>query len=115
MIRIPFSLSTILAGAAVLTLVGAAPTLAQQRPAAAPPRAVAATTAGHWLYDDRGEIVGSVKSISADGRTATIVLGIYKLDVVRVVDIPADALSVVDGRATLRAGTMAALSARSSG
>lgn len=113
MIRIPHPRSTILAGAAVLTLIGTAPTLAQQRPTAGPPSAIAASTAGRWLYDDRGEIVGSVKSVSADGRTATIVLGVYTLDNVRVVDVPAGALSVVNGRVTLRAETVIALNTRS--
>ena len=108
----PLTLATVVV--VPLAVAGTAVPAQQARPAAAPPRTAAAAV-GHWLYDDRGEIVGSIKSVSADGRTATIVLGIYKLDVVRVVEVPADALSIVDGRATLRAGTMAALGARSSG
>jgi hypothetical protein len=95
-----------LAGAAVLALA-AVPTLAQPLPAVAPPSAAA--LAGRWLHDSRGGIIGSVKSVSPDGRTATIVLGVYKFDNVRVIEVPASALSVVDGRTTLRGATAEAL------
>ena len=78
----------------------------------APPNAIAAATAGRWLFSERGEIVGSVKSVSLDGRTATIVLGVYTLDNVRVVDVPTSALSLVNGRVTLRAETIMALNTR---
>jgi len=98
-----------LASAAVLALA-AAPTLAQQLPAVAPPSAAAAL-AGRWLHDGRGRIIGSIKSASPDGRTATIVLGVYKLDNVHVAEVPASALSVVDGKATLRGETAEALNA----
>ena len=92
-----------LASAAVLALA-AMPTLAQQLPAAAPPSASAAL-AGRWLHDSRGAIIGSVKSVSPDGHSATVVLGIYKFDHVRVIEVPASALSVVDGKTTLRGET----------
>ena len=98
------------ATAAVLALA-AAPTLAQQSPAVAPPSASAAALVGHWLHDSRGGIIGSIKSVSPDGRMATIVLGIYRLDNVRVIEAPANALSIVDGRATLRGETAEALNA----
>ena len=116
MIRALHPRSTLLAGAAILALAAApAPAPAQQRltTAAAPSAAITAAV-GHWLYDDRGEIVGSVKSVSADGRTATIVLGVYTLDDVRVVEVPVDVLSVVDGRVTLRTETAQALLSASS-
>ncbi len=99
-----------LTSAAVLALA-AAPTLAQQLPAVAPPSISAAALVGRWLHDSRGEIIGSVKSVSPDGRTATIVLGVYKFDNVRVVEAPASALAVVDGKATLRGETAEALNA----
>ena len=99
-----------LAGAAVLALA-AAPTRAQQLPAMASPSASAAALVGRWLHDSRGGIIDSVKSVSPDGRTATIVLGVYKFDNVRVIEVPASALSVVDGKATLRGETAEALNA----
>jgi hypothetical protein len=98
------------ASAAVLALA-TAPTLAQQHPAVAPPNASAAALVGHWLHDSRGGIIGSIKSVSPDGHTATVVLGVYKLDNVRVIEVPASALSVVDGKATLRGETAEALNA----
>lgn len=96
--------------AAVLTLA-AAPTLAQQLPAVTLPGASAAALTGHWLHDSRGRIIGSVKSVSPDGRTATIVLGMYVFDNVRVIEVPSSMLSVVDGKATLRGETAEALNA----
>jgi len=96
---------------AVVLALAAAPTLAQQLPAAAPPGASVAALVGHWLHDSRGGIIGSVKSVSADGHTATIVLGVYKFDNVRVIEVPASALAVVDGKATLRGETAEALNA----
>ena len=90
-----------LAGAAILALA-ASPSSAQRLPAAAPPVASAAALAGNWLHDDRGRIIGSVKSVSPDGRMATIVFGVYTFDNVRVTEVPAGTLSVVDGLVTLR-------------
>lgn len=99
-----------LASAAVLALA-AAPALAQQLPAAAPPSASAAALVGRWLHDSRGGIIGSIKSVSPDGRKATIVLGVYKFDNVHVVEVPASALSIMDGKATLHGETAEALNA----
>lgn len=95
-----------LAGAAILAFA-AAPTLAQQRPAAAPSSTSALV--GHWLHNSQGRVIGSVKLVSPDGQTATIVLGVYKFDNVRVVKVPVKALSVVNGKATLRGETAEAL------
>jgi photosystem II stability/assembly factor-like uncharacterized protein len=99
-----------LASVAVLALA-AAPTLAQQLPAVAPPSASTAALVGRWLHDSRGEIIGSVKSVSPDGRTATIVLGVHLFDNVRVIEVPSSGLSVVNGKATLRGETAEALNA----
>ena len=93
---------------AVVLALAATPTLAQQLSAVAPPSASAAALVGRWLHDSRGGIIGSIKSVSPDGRLAVIVLGIYKLDNVRVIEVPASALSVVDGKATLRDETVEA-------
>lgn len=98
------------AGAAVLAFA-TAPAPAQQLPAAAPSSASTAALVGRWLYDSRGGIIGSVKSVSPDGRTATIVLGIYRFDNVRVVEVPASTLSIVDGKVTLRGESAEALNA----
>ena len=93
---------------AVVLALAAAPTLAQQPSAAAPSNVSVAALVGCWLHDSRGRIIGSIKSVSPDGRSAVIVLGIYKLDNVRVIEVPAGALYVVDGKATLRGETVEA-------
>ncbi len=95
-----------LVGAAVLVLA-ALPTFAQQRTAVAPPSPSALV--GRWLHNSQGRVIGSVKLVSPDGQTATIVLGVYKFDNVRVVRVPVKTLSVVNGKATLRSETAEAL------
>ena len=102
-----------IAGAAVLTLA-AAPTLAQQFPTVAPTGTSTAGLAGRWLHDDQNRIIGNVKSVSPNGRMATIMLGIYLLDNVRVMEVPVSALSVLDGKVTLRRDTAEVLNAPSS-
>ena len=99
-----------IAVASVLALA-AAPAPAQERAVTdAPASSVAlAASVGRWLYDDRGEIAGSVKSLSPDGRTAVVVLGVYFHTSTRLVEVPVGALRVVDGRTTLRAETLQAL------
>ncbi len=94
---------------AVALSLAATPTVAQQFPAVTPSNASTAALVGRWLHDSRGRIIGSIKSVSPDGRLATIVLGVYKLDNVRVIEVPATALSVVDGKATLGGETAEAL------
>ena len=73
------------------------------------PGAALADSVGRWLYDDRGEIIGSVKSLSPDGRTAVVVLGVYFHTGARSVEVPAGALRAVDGGTTPRAETLQAL------
>ena len=101
------------AGAAVLILA-AAPTRAQQFPTVAPPGTSTSGLAGRWLHDDQNRIIGHVKSVSPDGRMATIMLGTYLLDNVRVMQVPVSALSVLDGKAMLRRNTAEALNAAAS-
>ena len=62
------------------------------------------------MHGSRGGIVGSVKSVSPDGRMATIVLGVCEFDNVHVIEVPASALAVMDGEAMLRGETAEALS-----
>ena len=77
--------------------------------AAAPPAAAGAV--GHWLRDPQGHIIGSVRSLSPDGRTATILVGTYFQGGSHYATVPADALSVADGQVTLRTDTAMALNA----
>lgn len=74
------------------------------------PGPAAASAVGRWLHDDRGEIIGSVKAVTDGGRTAVIALGIYFRDHVRIVEVPAGAITVVGGRAVLRPEALQAAS-----
>jgi hypothetical protein len=78
---------------------------------AADPAQAAAGAVGHWLRDPQGHIVGSVRSLSADGRTADIMVGSYFQNGSHLATIPADALAVVNGQVTLRTDTAVALNA----
>ena len=78
--------------------------------AAAPP--AAASAVGHWLRDPQGRIIGSVRRLSPDGQTADIMVGAYFQIGSHLATIPADALSVTNGRVTLRTDTAMALNAR---
>lgn len=71
------------------------------------------SVAGRWLYDPRGHIIGSVRSITDDGRAATIIVGTYFQPGSYAARIPASALSFVNGRVTLQGETIQALSAGS--
>jgi len=71
----------------------------------------AASLVGHWIYNARGNIVGSVRGLADDGRTVVVMVGSYFQPGSYEARVPARALSVTDGRATLRAVTVEALSA----
>lgn len=77
--------------------------------AAAP--SAAASAVGHWLYDVQGNIVGSVRGLADGGRTAVIMVGSYFQPGSHEARVPARALSITDGRATLEPSTMEAVNA----
>ena len=100
----PFSL------AAALALSLGTTGLAQAAdPAQATAAPAAASAVGHWLHDPQGHVIGSVRSLSPDGRTANIMVGTYFQGGSHFATVPADALSVADGRVTLRTDTAMAL------
>jgi hypothetical protein len=85
---------------------------AQAQPAAnlaAVPSATARAV-GHWLYDLHGNIIGSVRGLADDGRTAVIMLGSYFQPGSHQMTVPIRALSLVDGKVTLQTETAEALS-----
>ena len=99
-----------LAAALALALGFGAAGLAQAAdPAPAAGAPAAASAVGQWLRDPQGRIIGSVRSLSPDGRTAEILVGTYFEGGSHVATIPADALSVANGRVTLRTDTAMAL------
>jgi hypothetical protein len=70
---------------------------------------VAASAVGHWLYGPQGNIIGSVRSLAADGRTVAIMVGAYFQTGSHEARIPTTALSMVNGKVTLRTETANAL------
>ena len=83
-------------------LAGPVPPARAQSHGARSPEPAAASAVGDWLHDTRGDIIGSVKAVTDGGRTAVIALGIYFRDHVRLVRVPAEAISIEGGRAVLR-------------
>lgn len=74
-------------------------------------RSIAASAVGHWLYDQQGNKIGSVRSLTDGGRTAVIMVGTYFEPGSREVRVPASTLSIVHGQVMLRPETVAALNA----
>ena len=74
---------------------------------------VAASAVGRWLYDPRGNTIGSVRSLIDGGRTAVIMVGTYFRPGSYEARVPANALSVVDGKVTLQTETVQALNSLS--
>jgi len=72
----------------------------------------AATAVGRWLYDPRGNVIGSVRALADDGRIAVIMVGSYFEPGSHQARVPARALSLVDGKITLQAETVEALNVR---
>lgn len=69
----------------------------------------AANAVGHWLHDPQGNTIGSVRTLSADGQIAEIMVGSYFQPGSHVASVPSSALAIVDGKVTLRSGTAEAL------
>lgn len=65
---------------------------------------------GHWIYDASGNILGSVRGLTDDGRTALVMVGAYFQPGSHLVAIPADQLVTrPNGRVALRSETLMAL------
>ena len=102
---------------AALVLSVSSGAMAQTPPRHAPRQSavpsLAADAVGRWLYDAKGNIIGSVRTQADGGRTAVIMVGSYFEPGSHEARVPADALSLMDGKATLTAETTMALNARS--
>jgi len=70
---------------------------------------IASSVVGRWLYDLQGNIVGSVRSLTDDGRTAVIMVGSYFQPGSHEAKVSSSMLSIVDGKVTLRPETAEAL------
>lgn len=104
-----------LAASLAFTLGGAA--LAQPAASTAGSQAaaysVASSAVGRWLYDLKGNRIGSVRKLEDGGRTAVVMVGSYFQDGSHEARVPASALSVADGRTVLRGDTALALNTAS--
>ena len=69
----------------------------------------ASSAVGRWVYDLQGNIIGSVRSLTDDGRTAIIMVGSYFQAGSHEARVPSENLSIVNGKVTLQAGTVQAL------
>ena len=70
---------------------------------------VASSAVGRWLYDVKGQRIGSVRKLEDGGRTAVIMVGSYFQIGSHEARVPASALSVVNGKAVLQGDTVQAL------
>ncbi len=75
----------------------------------APVYSVASSAVGRWLYDLQGNTIGSVRSLTDDGRTAVIMVGSYFQQGSHEARVPSENLFIVNGKVTLQAGTVQAL------
>ena len=75
----------------------------------APLYSAASSAAGRWLYDLKGQRIGSVRKFEDGGRTAVIMVGSYFEIGSHEARVPASEVSVVDGKPVLRSGTVQAL------
>ncbi len=64
---------------------------------------------GSWIYDNSGNIVGSLRSLSDDGRKATVMVGSYFQPGSHLMTVPSDVLQMANGRVTVGHDTATAL------
>ncbi len=100
-----------LAASLAFTLGGAALAQPVAGPAAgqAAIYSVASSAVGRWLYDLKGNKIGSVRKLEDGGRTAVIMVGSYFQPGSHEARVPAGALSMADGKVVLRGDTAEAL------
>lgn len=99
----------ILSLAALMALSAGGAALAQASAGPGVTHPAASSAVGHWLYDLQGNKVGSVRNLTGDGHTAVIMVGSYFQPGSHQATVPTSALSVVNGKVTLRNETVQAL------
>ncbi len=99
-----------LAASLALSFAGAALAQPSARPAPEPAAtSIASNAVGQWLYDARGNVIGSVRSLSSDGQTAVIMVGSYFQPGSHLDTVHASSLTMVNGKVMLRNETVQAL------
>ena len=101
------------AGGAVLSSGALAQEALARTPAETVAPGVAASAVGHWLYDAQGNSIGSIRGLADGGRTALIMVGSYFRPGSYEAQVPASALSLVDGKVMLQTEMFQALNGRS--
>jgi len=102
-----FSLAASLALSVGGSVMAQAATNHDVNQATAPP--IASSVVGRWLYDLQGNTVGSVRSLTDDGRTAVIMVGSYFQPGSHEAKVSSSMLSIIGGKVTLRPETAEAL------
>ena len=101
--------------ASLLLSLGSTALLAQGALAAPAPdlstSTIAADAVGSWLNDEHGNKIGSVRSVTDDGRTAVIMVGSYYEPGSHEARVPVGDLSIVNDKVTLRTDVVEALNA----
>jgi hypothetical protein len=77
--------------------------------AAEPSTQVTRDAVGSWVYDQSGQIVGSLRSLTDHGHKATVMVGSYLTPGSHLMTIPTDILRVVNGRVTVESEAATAL------
>ena len=100
-----------LAGALALAIGGGAVS-GQVMAQTAASSSFSASAVGGWLYNAQGNKIGSVRRLTDGGQTVVVMIGFYfSIDGIYQASVPASALSMVNGKATLQPATFQALNA----
>ena len=102
-------MKTLATAVAAAMAIVASVAMAQPAPdgAAQSHASVATSGVGHWLYDQQGHNIGSIRSVTDGGQTAVAELGGYFQPGSHEARIPAADLSMVGSKLTLTPGSLA--------
>ncbi len=76
---------------------------------------VSSSVVGQWVHDPQGNIIGSVRGLTSDGRSASIMVGSYFQPGSHEVMVRAQSISTVNGRVVIDRETAQVLSLRPRG
>lgn len=72
--------------------------------------AVGVNAVGHWLYNEQGDTIGSVRRLTDGDQTAVLMIGNYLRPGSYETRVPASNLSIVNEKVILKSETVLALS-----
>jgi hypothetical protein len=97
-------MKTMLLATAVVLGLATAPAFAAEQSAH-----VTTNEVGSWIYDQSGQIVGSLRGLTDHGHKATVLVGSYFLPGSHLVTVPTDVLRLGNGRVTVEQDAATAL------